>query len=120
MDSLWRLWVQVVGVMFVWHPDVQAEEKVQAQADYNHEYLPIEGYAPFNVSTTPHTFKALALCLSFEPSSLRHLAVPLGLQVACRALIFGADHEAVTSERITTVQGLSGTGCLRVGLEFLR
>lgn len=28
---------------------VQAEERLVSQADYNHEYLPIEGYAPFNV-----------------------------------------------------------------------
>ncbi|GBG89792.1 hypothetical protein CBR_g49643 [Chara braunii] len=36
-----------------------------------------------------------------------------------RALAFGADHPAVLSNRIATVQCLSGTGSLRVGAEFM-
>ncbi|XP_028781316.1 aspartate aminotransferase 1-like [Neltuma alba] len=34
-------------------------------------------------------------------------------------LIFGADSPAIQENRVTTVQGLSGTGSLRVGGEFL-
>lgn len=34
-------------------------------------------------------------------------------------LIFGADSPAIKENRVTTVQGLSGTGSLRVGAEFL-
>ncbi|XP_057957379.1 aspartate aminotransferase, cytoplasmic-like [Malania oleifera] len=34
-------------------------------------------------------------------------------------LIFGADSPVIQENRITTVQGLSGTGSLRVGAEFL-
>ncbi|KAM7509527.1 hypothetical protein LguiA_019980 [Lonicera macranthoides] len=34
-------------------------------------------------------------------------------------LIFGADSPAIQENRVTTVQGLSGTGSLRVGAEFL-
>ncbi|GBG86913.1 hypothetical protein CBR_g44369 [Chara braunii] len=36
-----------------------------------------------------------------------------------KELAFGADHPAVVANRITTVQGLSGTGSLRVGAEFM-
>ena len=39
---------------------------------------------------------------------------------AVRELVFGADAEPVTSERVVTVQGLGGTGALRIGAEFLR
>lgn len=39
---------------------------------------------------------------------------------AVQGLVFGADHEAVTSGRIATVQGLGGTGGLKVGADFLK
>ncbi len=39
---------------------------------------------------------------------------------AVQALVFGADSEAVTGGRIATVQGLGGTGGLRVGADFLK
>ncbi|CAL8971505.1 Aspartate aminotransferase [Propionicimonas sp. T2.31MG-18] len=39
---------------------------------------------------------------------------------AVRELVFGADSEPVTSGRVVTVQGLGGTGALRIGAEFLR
>ncbi len=37
-----------------------------------------------------------------------------------RELVFGADSEPVTSGRVVTVQGLGGTGALKVGAEFLK
>ena len=39
---------------------------------------------------------------------------------AVQGLVFGADHPAVTSGRIATVQGLGGTGGLKVGADFLK
>jgi aromatic-amino-acid transaminase len=46
-----------------------------------------------------------------------------GLQAydqAVQALVFGPDHEAISAERIVTVQTLGGTGGLKVGADFLR
>ena len=39
---------------------------------------------------------------------------------AAKALVFGADSEAVKSGRIATVQGVGGTGALRLGADFLK
>ncbi|RZT97663.1 aromatic amino acid transaminase [Rivibacter subsaxonicus] len=39
---------------------------------------------------------------------------------AVQGLVFGAAHEAVTSGRIATVQGLGGTGGLKIGADFLK
>ena len=39
---------------------------------------------------------------------------------AVQGLVFGANHEAVTSGRVATVQGLGGTGGLKVGADFLK
>ncbi len=39
---------------------------------------------------------------------------------AVRELVFGAGAEPVTSGRVVTVQGLGGTGALKIGAEFLR
>ena len=39
---------------------------------------------------------------------------------AVQNLVFGADTEAVKSGRIATVQGLGGTGGLKVGADFLK
>lgn len=39
---------------------------------------------------------------------------------AVKSLVFGADHPAVTEGRIVTVQGLGGTGALRIGAAFSR
>jgi aromatic-amino-acid transaminase len=38
---------------------------------------------------------------------------------AVKHLVFGADSEPVTSGRVATVQGLGGTGGLKVGADFL-
>ena len=39
---------------------------------------------------------------------------------AVQELLFGADHEAVTSGRIATIQTLGGSGGLKVGADFLK
>ena len=39
---------------------------------------------------------------------------------AVQGLVFGADHPAVTGGLIATVQGLGGTGGLKVGADFLK
>lgn len=39
---------------------------------------------------------------------------------AVQALLWGADHEAVTSGRIATIQTLGGSGGLKVGSDFLK
>ena len=39
---------------------------------------------------------------------------------AVQGLVFGADSEAVRAGRIATIQGLGGTGGLKVGADFLR
>eukprot|EP01006_Ploeotia_vitrea_P032219 TRINITY_DN64481_c0_g2_i3.p1 TRINITY_DN64481_c0_g2~~TRINITY_DN64481_c0_g2_i3.p1 ORF type:complete len:395 (-),score=227.01 TRINITY_DN64481_c0_g2_i3:114-1298(-) len=42
-----------------------------------------------------------------------------GFRKVARDLIFGADSEVSRSDRVATVQSLSGTGALRVGAEFI-
>ena len=39
---------------------------------------------------------------------------------AVKALVFGADSEPVTSGRVATVQGVGGTGALKLGADFLK
>jgi len=39
---------------------------------------------------------------------------------AVKALVFGADSEAVTSGRVATVQAVGGTGGLKIGADFLK
>ncbi|MFZ0529779.1 MAG: amino acid aminotransferase [Propionicimonas sp.] len=39
---------------------------------------------------------------------------------AVRELVFGADSAVVTAGRVVTVQGLGGTGALKIGAEFLK
>ncbi len=39
---------------------------------------------------------------------------------AVRGLVFGADSEPVASGRVVTIQGLGGTGALKIGAEFLK
>lgn len=42
------------------------------------------------------------------------------LRAATQRLLFGADHEAVASGRIATLQTLGGSGALKIGADFLR
>ena len=57
-------------------------------------------------------------------SSSNHEYLPMGgLPEFCKAaaeLAFGSNSPAITSGRVATIQGLSGTGSLRVGAEFLK
>ena len=39
---------------------------------------------------------------------------------AVKGLVFGADSEPVTSNRVATVQGIGGTGGLKIGADFLK
>ena len=39
---------------------------------------------------------------------------------AVKSLVFGADSEVVTSGRVATVQGIGGTGGLKIGADFLK
>src|SRR3990167_9189191 len=39
---------------------------------------------------------------------------------AVKSLVFGADSEPVKSGRVATVQGIGGTGGLKIGADFLR
>ena len=39
---------------------------------------------------------------------------------AIKSLVFGADSEPVTSDRIATVQAIGGTGALKIGADFLK
>ena len=39
---------------------------------------------------------------------------------AVKSLVFGADSEPVTSGRVATIQGLGGTGGLKIGADFLK
>jgi aromatic-amino-acid transaminase len=39
---------------------------------------------------------------------------------AVQVLLFGADHEAIASERIATIQGVGSSGGLKVGADFLK
>ncbi len=39
---------------------------------------------------------------------------------AVQGLVFGADHDAVTSGRVVTVQAVGGTGGLKLGADFLK
>jgi aromatic-amino-acid transaminase len=42
-----------------------------------------------------------------------------GYRSAVQSLVFGADHEAVTSQRIATVQTIGGTGAVGIAADFL-
>ena len=39
---------------------------------------------------------------------------------SAQTLLFGADHPAVAQGRVTTVQGVGGTGALKVGADFIK
>lgn len=39
---------------------------------------------------------------------------------AVQKLLFGADHEAVTGQRIATIQTIGGSGALKVGADFIK
>lgn len=41
-------------------------------------------------------------------------------RAACQELLFGAQHEALTSDRIATIQSVGSSGGLKVGADFIR
>ena len=43
----------------------------------------------------------------------------LEFRIGARNLLFGKESEPVRNERITTVQAISGTGALGVGIDFI-
>ena len=57
-----------------------------------------------------------------QPSARGYLPIDgiAAYDTAVKHLVFGADSEPVTSGRVATVQGLGGTGGLKVGADFLR
>jgi len=57
-----------------------------------------------------------------HPSARGYLPIDgiAAYDTAVKHLVFGADSEPVTSGRVATVQGLGGTGGLKVGADFLR
>jgi len=57
-----------------------------------------------------------------HPSARGYLPIDgiAAYDTAVKHLVFGADSEPVSSGRVATVQGLGGTGGLKVGADFLR
>lgn len=60
--------------------------------------------------------------LASDPKAHGYLAIDgvAAYDAAVKALVFGADSEAVTSGRVVTVQTLGGTGALKVGADLLQ
>ena len=60
-----------------------------------------------------------ASCSRSAPSLPAHGGA-LNYRQGVQKLLFGAQHEAVTSGRIATIQSIGGSGALRVGGDFLK
>ena len=60
--------------------------------------------------------------LMSTPSARGYLPIDgiLAYDNAVKSLVFGADSQAVQSARVATVQGLGGTGGLKIGADFLK
>ncbi|TXH36312.1 MAG: aspartate/tyrosine/aromatic aminotransferase [Burkholderiaceae bacterium] len=54
------------------------------------------------------------------PRPYQPMAGALNYRQGVQKLLFGAQHEAVTSGRIATIQSIGGSGALRVGGDFLK
>lgn len=69
-----------------------------------------------------HTVKLAEGRLLEEEDSKSYLNIDgsAAYSAAVQGLVFGADHEVITSERAVTAQTPGGTGALRVGAEFLK
>ncbi|MFM2347220.1 MAG: hypothetical protein RL654_1973 [Pseudomonadota bacterium] len=61
-----------------------------------------------------------ALLQSIGPRSYLPMTGLAAYRTQIQHLLFGADHEAVTSGRTVTIQSLGGSGALKVGADFLR
>jgi aromatic-amino-acid transaminase len=57
-----------------------------------------------------------------KPSARGYLPIDgiAAYDTAVKCLVFGADSEPVTSGRVATVQGIGGTGGLKIGADFLK
>jgi aromatic-amino-acid transaminase len=57
-----------------------------------------------------------------KPSARGYLPIDgiAAYDAAVKSLVFGADSEPVTSGRVATVQGIGGTGGLKIGADFLK
>ncbi len=54
------------------------------------------------------------------PRPYQPMEGPVNYRQAVQHLLFGADHEAVQSQRIATIQTIGGSGGLKVGSDFLK
>ncbi len=60
--------------------------------------------------------------LAAQPTARGYLPIDgmPSYKASVKNLVFGADSEVVSAGRVVTIQGLGGTGGLRIGAEFLR
>ena len=60
--------------------------------------------------------------LAEDPHSKSYLPMEglASYRAAVQSLLFGDDHEAVTSRRVATIQSVGGSGALKIGADFLR
>ena len=66
--------------------------------------------------------QAAEKAMTDDPKSRGYLPIEgiAAYDAAVKALVFGADSEAVKSGRVATVQGVGGTGALKLGADFLK
>ena len=66
--------------------------------------------------------QAAEKAMTDDPKSRGYLPIDgiAAYDAAVKALVFGADSEAVKSGRVATVQGVGGTGALKLGADFLK
>ncbi|NQW82201.1 MAG: aspartate/tyrosine/aromatic aminotransferase [Polaromonas sp.] len=66
--------------------------------------------------------KAAEKLMADEPKPRAYLPIDgiAAYDAAVKSLVFGADSEPVKSGRVATVQGIGGTGGLKVGADFLK
>ena len=66
--------------------------------------------------------QAAEKAMTDDPKSRGYLPIEgiAAYDAAVKALVFGADSEPVKSGRVATVQGVGGTGALKLGADFLK
>ena len=69
-----------------------------------------------------HCVQAAEKTMMETPKARGYLPIDglVAYDAAVKALVFGADSEAVKSGRVATIQALGGTGGLKVGADFLK
>ena len=80
-------------------------------------YLGADGKVPLldSVRTAEAALAAAPVARGYQPID----GLPAYTR-SMRELVFGADSEPVASGRVVTIQGLGGTGALKIGAEFLK